>query len=142
YFRRGFRQRQFKLYLKSFSALLIHHLNRFRHSLYTKGLEISHFSEDKIHSLRKRAIGLHSLLPSHPLYTYSILIPVNHVNPLFFKQALESALDQTAPQMEILIGFEKAPDQALEKILLKLEQEHPNKIKRYVLTLGKEQFML
>jgi len=142
YFRRGFHQRQLKLYLKSFSVLLIHHLNRFRHSLYTKGLEISHLSEDKIDALRRRVLGLHSLLPTHPLYTFSILLPVDQPNPQFLKLAIESLLHQTAPQMEILIGFEKAPEPSIEKILQKLEQENPKKIRRFVLAPDTEQFVV
>lgn len=142
YFRRGLRQRQFKLYLKSFSSLLLHHLNRFRHSLYSNGLEISHFGEDKIHALRKRAVGLHTLLPSHPLYTYSVLIAADHPNLLFFKHALESALHQTAPQMEILIGFETPPSPEIEKLLLEMERENPKRIKHFVLPLGNDQLIL
>jgi len=59
-----------------------------------------------LQALKNRVRGLHPLLPEHDQYRYSILIPVYRPDPIFFEKALRSALDQSAPHLEILIGYD------------------------------------
>jgi|GEM_PF-798910 len=49
--------------------------------------------------------GLHLLLPSLG-HSYSILIPVYKPHLVFFQKAVRAALDQSAPMMEILLGYD------------------------------------
>lgn len=131
YFRRGLRQKQFRLYFNSFSQLVVHHLNRLRHSLYTNGIQLCDIHDPKLPALHRRVVGLHSLLPYNPLYSYSILLPLSNPNPHFLKATLDSLRQQTASKLEILIGFDKQPSQEILKIVEGFKKENPNNIKIY-----------
>ncbi len=59
-----------------------------------------------IKKLHTNVSGWHKLLPPDSRFTYSILIPVYKPKPNYLKTALESALQQTAPHFEVLVGFD------------------------------------
>jgi len=78
---------------------------------------IGFYEAGDLYELYKRALGLHKLLESDDRFSYSILIPVYRPQADFFKQALVSALLQTAPNLEVLIGFDgEQPDDVTDVI--------------------------
>lgn len=92
-------------------------LRRCAHILYNASREISqqldtyeieHGLPDirKVKKLRDRALTAHAALPCSACYSYSILIPVYNPKPRYLQFAIQSALDQTAPSMEVLVGFD------------------------------------
>ncbi len=132
YLRLGWKSRLFSYYLKSCCEILLFNLNRFRQALdYVKRNRIQSINAEKVQRLKKISAGLHLLLPTDPLFTYSILIPVKHSHPSYFRKSLQSALDQTAPSLEILIGFERKQSALIYQILEELKQSFPNKIREF-----------
>lgn len=87
------------------------------------------FASEDYARLKERVEGLHRLLPE-PLsdsarMSYSILIPVYRPNPIFFEKALRSALDQTAPRLEVLVGFDGPQPKEVEDVINRLREESP-----------------
>lgn len=78
----------------------------FRSAFLTNAVISHDLSSKELQKMRKSISGLHAMLPGSGDYSYSILIPVYKPDPLFFKTALTSALMQTAPNLEILIGYD------------------------------------
>lgn len=71
---------------------------------------------------RSRVGGLHQLLPDSSRFSYSILIPVYKPNPAYFEKALQSALDQTAPHFEILLGYDGEQPQEIYDVVARLKE--------------------
>lgn len=78
-----------------------------------------------LEALGRRAQGCHTLLAqTSPALSYSILMPVYRPKPRFFECALRAALDQSAPQMEVLVGFDGKPSGELTEIVSRLRSSH------------------
>lgn len=86
-----------------------------------------------IQRLKQTAEGLHRLLPAHALFSYSILVPVYQPKPTFLKIALQSALDQSAPNMEVLVGFDGPQPQKVIQVVEDLQRQYPTKLKSFQL---------
>lgn len=80
----------------------------------------------RLQKLRGRVSGLHQLLPSDRRFSYSILIPVYRPNPKFFFHALRSAIHQSAPDMEILIGFDGPQSEEVLAVVDELKSKYPD----------------
>ncbi|MEI7973124.1 MAG: glycosyltransferase [Bdellovibrio sp.] len=77
--------------------------------------------------LSQKVEGLHQFLESNKNIKFSILMPVYHPEPIFFMKAVRSALSQSPPFFEILIGFDGDPSLELLCVLEDLRREFPNK---------------
>lgn len=115
YFKQGIYSREFPLYFKNF---ITKHLQGLTNSLKNEIQQTEGIHSERIKKLRSTCLGLHSLLPFESYYSYSILIAIESLSSPHLLLAIESALAQTAPQLEILVGcFEKD----LEKLRLLLK---------------------
>lgn len=129
YFRKGWKSGQLVSYAKSFISSALFYLNRFRQQgLYIKGIQHFHIDDEEIKKLKQTSRGLYSLLPPDKHFSYSILLPVRSLHPLYFKKSLESLLNQSPPSLEILIGLKEEDKKAIEEILSSLSQEERKKI--------------
>ncbi len=137
YFRKGWQSGQLVPYTKSFISSALFYLNRFRQQgLYVKGIQHGHIAEEEIKKLKETAQGLYSLLPPMPPsegFSYSILLPVRSLQPLYFKKSLESVLNQSPPFLEVLIGLKEEEAKAIEKILSVLPEQERKKITLFFL---------
>ncbi|MFI0435766.1 MAG: glycosyltransferase family 2 protein [Parachlamydiaceae bacterium] len=115
YFYRGWKSGLMGAYAYSFVCSLIFHLNQFRIYLYAGGGEHHHIREEKIQRLQRTALGLHALLPQENCFSYSILIAVRKPRLSLFQETLDSALNQSAPHLEILIGLMEPLSEELKK---------------------------
>ena len=88
------------------------------------------YNEKQIEKSRQLIKGWHSLLPKDPLYTYSCLVVANHSQARHFEEALRSALVQTAPFFEVIVGFNTIPDKKVEAIFTDLQDKYPHILKR------------
>lgn len=131
YFYKGWQAGLIGAYANSFARSLIFYLNQFRIYLYTNGIQHHHIREEKMKRLQQTATGLHALLPLDARFTYSILIPVNQPDPIRFQESLESALNQSSPHAEILIGLMQLPSQQLNEILKEVCQKSEKKIQLF-----------
>lgn len=125
YFRKGWEAKLLQHYLKVFISSFLFHLNKFRHSLNEN--EFFHIKEAQIKKLQTASLGLYSLLPSNPLFSYSILIAVSNPKPAFFQISLESIFNQSPPSIEILIGFTQPPLEPIKKLISDFSHHHPTK---------------
>ncbi|CAK8710677.1 hypothetical protein GKODMF_01410 [Candidatus Electrothrix gigas] len=87
--------------------------------------DMAFYSSTHLERLYNKTKGLHQQFPLENKYSYSILIPVYKPQPLFFKQAILSALTQTAPSLEVLIGFDGEQDESVYKVIDKIKAENP-----------------
>lgn len=95
--------------------------------------EIEHGLPDirKAKELRDRALTAHAALPPSSCFSYSILIPVYKPKPQYLQFAIQSALDQTAPFMEVLVGFDGEQPKEIYEVVTHLQQANPNRLKSY-----------
>ena len=128
YFYKGWQARLIRSYAVSFARSLIFYLNQFRIYLHTGGIQHHHIRGEKIKRLQQTSFGLHALLPQNEHFSYSILIVVNQPRPTLFQESLESVLNQTAPHLEILIGFMQPPSRKIEEILANVRQNNPSRV--------------
>lgn len=83
--------------------------------------EIGDLKPRHLQTYRKRVLGLHSLFPHPEQFKYSILIPVYQPNPYFFEVAVQSALDQTAPFLEVILGLDGPQKPEIWAVIQKLQ---------------------
>lgn len=94
---------------------------------------VSHINDKRIAKSQFLAKGLHQLLPFDSRFTYSILLPVKKPNLLFFRKGLQSLLEQTSPQFEVLVGFEAPPSSKMTTLLERCKAAFPGKIREFYL---------
>ena len=128
FFYKGWQARLTIPYAKSFFLSFLAHLNQFRHSLYSKGIELHTIKDEKIKKLQAASHGLHSLLPRDARFTYSILMLVSEPKESFLRTSLEAVCNQSAPSLEILIACTQKPSKRIEEVLLNFKRDHPSKM--------------
>ena len=79
----------------------------------------------RVEELHTRTKGLHVLLPLSSECNYSILVAVTQPRADLFRETLVSLARQTAPRMEILLGFDAAPHPSVEAALRSTMEEFP-----------------
>lgn len=111
---------------------LYHFINQFNEFLsHEDGFSVP--NSEKIQQLHRTTLGLHRLMPHSPLFSYSILIPVYKPKAIYFKMALESALAQTAPQMEVLVGFDGPQPDDVYQVVEEMKKQYPTTLKSFQL---------
>lgn len=112
-----------KRLIKSLSEHLDQCINQYRQFCFNKNT----LDQKALQSLQKHAHELHLDLPSNDEFTFSILIPVYKPSPLFLEKAVRSALVQSSPNMEILIGYDGEQPQDIYDVIRNLRREFPRK---------------
>ena len=133
FFHRGWQARLLVSYARSFVSSLLLHLNQFRHSLYSGGMELHTIKDHQITKLKSTTRGLHSLLPPDARFTFSILMIVDKPDHNFFKISLESALEQSAPHVEILLGCVQPMSDEIRDVIAHFETEYRSALNVYPL---------
>lgn len=111
YISKGWRRGQLLARTYRVVQLFYAHLYQYQNTLKTAIVSghINHldnvYSADALHEMRHIATGLHHLLPGAENYRYSFLIPVDNPNPRHFELLLKCVLNLSAPNKEILLGF-------------------------------------
>lgn len=106
YLQQGCRSKQLKLHCTHFAKHLFRHLRAFGDSLNQDYRDLGDLQGPRMQKLRTLTAGLHALLPHNPLFSYSILIPfVEQPHPDNFRKTLLSALQQTAPQLDVILAY-------------------------------------
>jgi GT2 family glycosyltransferase len=90
-----------------------------------QALENTSLDSPAMQKCRERSRGLHQLLPDTGRFKYSILIPVYKPKALFFEKALIAALDQSAPHLEVLVGYDGPQPEAVYDVVRKLRAKDP-----------------
>ncbi len=75
-------------------------------------------------NLSLHARGVHKLL-ENPQWTYSILIPVFKPSLEYFKKTIESCLEQSAKNLNILIGLDGEQPKEIMSYLIETQRMHP-----------------
>lgn len=127
FFYLGYKKNLLKAYLEAFFLNFYFHFNKFHQYL----LQSLADPAEQCKSIQERTKGLHALLPNSQDFTYSILIVLNDPDPKLFQQCLESACLQTAPNMEILIGYSKTLATDRQNIIDEAQNKHPHCVKSF-----------
>lgn len=126
YIYQGFRHGLGLAHLKRFASLTVIYMSHLSYTLKEEWRALSDFDGPMQQKLQYTARGLHQLLPPDSRFTYSILIATSgNTNPKFFKTALKAALNQTAPSLEVLIGFNTPPSKEILHVLDDLKASYP-----------------
>lgn len=134
YFYKGWKAKLKRAYSLSFIRSLHFYLNQFRASLHSDAVLHHHVNDPIIKKLERTAQGLHTLLPSDDRFSYSILISINVPRLPLLIECIQSALNQTAPKVEILIGLKETTAEEVKKTLATLQKDNPTKIKVFTFT--------
>lgn len=139
FLREGYQQRVLLFRLKKLKSILVTHVNEIFNSIENDWESFGPPYGKKIERLHQTVKGLHSLLTQDDRFTYSILIPVYQAEERSFRKTVESALKQTAPQMEVIIGFARQQNKAIYQILKEFEQQYHGKFKHFQIDSGNEE---
>lgn len=124
----------FKATLSAYMYFYLKHFKALVHEFADRCIDLDGLENPRLKRLEQTVRGLHSMLPSQNDYSYSILIPVYKPKPDFFKKALLSAARQSAPNLEILVGFDgPQPDEVYRVVedVVFAQPEYAQKIKAF-----------
>ncbi|MBA2369453.1 MAG: glycosyltransferase [Candidatus Protochlamydia sp.] len=131
YLKQGYRSKQMKAHCINFAKHLFQHARLFGATLDKEYKDLGSPNGLRMQKLHTLTLGLHTLLPHHPHFSYSIIIPVlRQTHPDRFRHALISALQQTAPHLEVIAvyGEEKLPE-SLAQVLNECQATFPGRLK-------------
>ncbi len=133
YLRQGYRANLIKAHCVSFAKHLFRHLQSFGATLEKDYRDLGDLHGPRMQKLRTLTAGLHALLPKQALFSYSILIPLYfQPNPELFRKMLLSALQQTAPHLDILIGHaQQCLSKEIEKIIKECQEAFPQRLNTF-----------
>lgn len=123
---RGFRAKKGLACLRSLAFIVYNCMEKYVECLQQDPTLVG---EKRTERLKLFSKGLHQLMPPDPSFSYSIIIPTALPDPHRLKRAVESALEQTAPDFEIILSFEKPLSNSIETIVKGLQSKAPDKIK-------------
>lgn len=84
------------------------------------------YNQKALIKIRELSKGLHSLLPESRQFIYSFILVVDQPNKDKFRQLLKTITEQSAPHLEILIGFRGKHEEELYAIVQTFQKERPN----------------
>ncbi|MBS1985911.1 MAG: glycosyltransferase, partial [Bdellovibrionales bacterium] len=125
----GHKKGHLRAYLKTFSYTAYKSAGRFLENFFEATEDLGELEGARFVKLRRTCLGLHSLLPREERYSYSILMPVYKPKPQYFRRALIAALDQTAPDFELLVGFDGPQPSEVAAVIAALRQERPDAVR-------------
>ena len=131
YFKQGFKGGLLRLYSKHF---IVRHLQEFVANIKKETGELDPVDGVRMQKLRQLTGGLHLLLPRDERYSYSILIAIGGKPGEHFKHTLTSALNQTAPQLEVLVGYQSLFFQEVEAIIRQIPEVSDERLRVFRLT--------
>ncbi len=131
YVKQGFKGGLLRLYSKHF---IVRHLQEFVANISKETGELDPVDGIRMKKLRQLTGGLHRLLPHDERYSYSILIAIEGKPGEHFKNTLGSALNQTAPQLEVLVGYQSQFSQEAEAIIGDIPQLTEDRLRVFKLT--------
>jgi GT2 family glycosyltransferase len=130
YLKQGYRSKQMKAHCINFAKHLFRHVQAFGAAL---DMEYKDFGKVRMQKLRTLTLGLHALLPHHPHFSYSIIIPLHcTTHPERFLHALISALQQTPPHLEVIVAYgEGKLQEKFVQIISECQTAFPGKLKTF-----------
>lgn len=90
--------------------------------------QIGEHDPQLLKKMGQMSTDLHSLLPNQVQFSYAILTVIDHPERFEFKRLLSSLLSQSAPNLEIVLGFRQPLSDELAALLAKFELTCPRKI--------------
>lgn len=125
----GWRYKQLKKRVKILGLLIFRYSHKLSEHLLKHDIGYTNIEGPEIKKLKKLTAGLHAQLGKDGVFTYSILIPVYCPPPTFLAKAVSSALEQTSPHYEVLIGFDGLQPPAVYETIEQLKQLYPETLK-------------
>lgn len=104
YFYKGWKAKLLSVYCVHLLKTCVFQFDLFRTHLWRSVL-LHHVNDLGILKLKSSSDGLHSLLPTRNLFSYSIVFLIKGSPSDFTRISIKSFLAQSAPHIEILIGF-------------------------------------
>lgn len=127
FFRKGIKENLFNEYFKAFLATISPFLGKFHYKIQTMSID----DKEQFAILQKKIKGLHSLLPNPSFFSYSILIEITTPSVKLLESCLSSACQQTAINLEILIGSKKTLSQEILNAIQEIKRSSPHKIQLF-----------
>jgi O-antigen biosynthesis protein len=124
YFKQGYQVGQLKRYTFYYLRYAFDALRHFGNTIRDE-LGQGSFDHPAIKRLAQYTKGLHQLLPQDTRFSYSVLIAMTPTTLFLFKQTLQSALLQTAPLIEILVGYPPQLSADLQTFLQEQASKYP-----------------
>lgn len=130
YLYQGIKNRRFFAHVKIYIKEFLLHVE-----IFTKFIQeykdIEELQSSKLGRLKESSQGLHQLLEGNHRFHYSILMFIDQPLPHFLKASLESALNQTAPHFEILLGYKGKQSHEVENIVGEMKKKFPHQLKNF-----------
>lgn len=129
----GYRAGRFKNHFMRFGFNIINAVQKYAETLQNETLGYKSINDSNLVEMRNKAVKLHACLPKDPKFTYSILIPVYKPKGHFLHIALKSALEQSAPNFEVLIGYDGPQPEEIYKVVENFKLEYPDRLRVFKL---------
>lgn len=84
------------------------------------------YNQKALIKIRELSKGLHSLLPECKQFFYSFILVVDQPKPLHLKHLLQTVVEQSAPHLEVLVGFRGKQEDEIYAILQSFQNAYPN----------------
>jgi len=140
FIKRGYEVGQLKRYMFFYCRHVFNFIRHFGGHLAAE-LGQGDLNSVQIKRLNQLTKGIHQLISKDGSFSYSILIALTSTTLVQFKNTLKSALQQTAPNLEILVGYHSLISADIQKFLQDQVNEHPH-VKMVLLASIQEQTML
>ena len=105
--------------------------SRFNHFLVLLRASFTHSFQEQEQKRERHAKNLHALLPQNERFNYSILLIYDQPIETHFFESLESILNQSAPYLEVIIGFTSQPKHGILETIEKFQKKFSTKL-RYI----------
>lgn len=126
YFLQGMKNRRFFSHVKNYVKEFFLHLETFSKHIH-EHKDIEDLQTSKYERLKQATLGLHQLLTDSDRFSYSILLVVDDCPNQALRTTLESALNLTAPNYEVLVGIKKQTKEN-ESLIQEFKSKNSNKL--------------
>ncbi len=134
FFYKGWQACLLKSYIKSFIRSLAFYLNQFRIHLYARDMQHHSIRDHSMIRLQKISQGLHAILSKDSSFSYSVLMPVDQPKPYLFQESLESIFNQSAPNLEILVGFMRPLSKQIQEVLIHIQKKYSSRVRIFIVS--------
>ncbi|WP_068469532.1 glycosyltransferase family 2 protein [Candidatus Protochlamydia phocaeensis] len=133
YLKQGYQARLLKAHCLQFAKHLFRHIHSFGTALDKDYRDLGDLRGPRMQKLKSLTAGLHALLPADKHFSYSILICLSsQPHPERFRKSLLSALEQTAPHLDVLIGYGQGqPSKDIEHTVEDCRRAFPERLRTF-----------
>lgn len=129
YFRNGWQKGLLGKYVRAYLKHMAQAIRFMNFFLIKEYQSVGGLQEGQMQRLQRTVGGLHQLLPRDSRFSYSLLMPLLSLHPDHFMASVESALSQSAPCFELLLGTAEPLSPEIQAWIESCQAKYPNRLR-------------